>query len=226
MQTLKHPQGLRRVLNYAESERRYRAIFRKFRNCTQIPQTAYVANLRLAATIRYVSGSIVECGTWRGGMIAGIAAVLGPERHYRLFDSYEGMPPAQEIDGAKALAWEQNTTDPAYHNNCRACEAEAAEAMRLAGAKKVTITKGWFRDTLPKNNWGPVALLRVDADWYDSTMQILENFANMVVSGGLILVDDYYLFEGCTLAVNEWAARKKWMIHESKFGEVCYIRVS
>lgn len=64
----------------------------------------YVENLRLARWVGQVRGSIIECGTWRGGMIAGIADVLGRDRRYYLFDSFEGLPPAKEIDGAAALA--------------------------------------------------------------------------------------------------------------------------
>lgn len=165
----------------------------------------------------------MECGTWRGGMIAGIADILGPKRCYRLFDSYEGMPPAKEIDGKWALAWERNTTGPDYHDNCRASEVEARTTMSISPAKNVVITKGWFRDTLPKAERSPIALLRMDADWYDSTVCILANLASAVVPGGMIIVDDYYFFEGCALAVNEFAVERKWMIRQSPLGEVCYI---
>ena len=72
----------------------------------------------------------------------------------------------------------------------------------------------------------PIALLRLDGDWYDSTICALENLAPCVTSGGLIIVDDYYLFDGCTRAVNEYAAAHNWRIHESRFGEVCYVRIS
>jgi len=213
----------KRLVRFATTELRYRKIFRKFRPYTMIPLVAYTANLRLAALVKDVTGDVIECGTWRGGMIAGIAEVLGPDRCYRLFDSYEGMPPAQEIDGPKALAWQRDTTAKAYHNNARASELEARTAMAISPANKVEITKGWFRDTLPKAERRPIALLRLDADWYDSTMCILENFAPLVVPGGRILVDDYYLFEGCTRAVNAFAAAYNWQIRESRFGEVCYI---
>jgi O-methyltransferase len=216
---------LSRLARFAVSELRYRKIFRKYRDFTMIPAVAYAANLRLAATVRDIPGDIIECGTWRGGMIAGIADVLGAGRHYRLFDSYEGMPPAQEIDGPLALAWEKNISDPKYHNNCRASELEAKHAMSRSAAKSFVITKGWLRETLPKAERKPIALLRLDADWYDSTVCILENFASSVVRGGLIIVDDYYLFEGCTRAVNEYVLARNWMIHQSRFGEVCYVVV-
>ena len=97
------------LVGFASNERRFRKIFRKYRGFTMVPENIYAGNLRLASTVRNLSGAIVECGTWRGGMIAGIADVLGPGRHYRLFDSYEGLPPAREIDGEAALAWQRDT---------------------------------------------------------------------------------------------------------------------
>jgi len=206
-------------------ERQFRRTFRKYRDFTMIPKDIYVSNLHLASTIRNIPGGIVECGTWRGGMIAGIADTLGPGRHYRLFDSFEGLPPAQAIDGEAALAWQRNTSGFLYHNNCQASKSEAEQAMSMSAAKDYTIVKGWFRETLPGALVEPVALLRLDADWYDSTKEILCHLADCVVPGGVIVVDDYYVYEGCTLAVNEYAAARKWMIRQYWPGGVCYIIV-
>ncbi len=189
-----------------------------------VPEREYVANLRVALRADRIAGSIVECGTWRGGMIAGIADVLGPERRYYLFDSFEGLPPAGEADGEAALAFQRNTTSPTYFDNCTASVDEARTAMSHSAARDYRITKGWFEKTLPAQKpQEPIALLRMDADWYESTKCILENLASHVVPGGVILVDDYYAWEGCTQAVNEFAATKKWRIRESPYAAVCYI---
>ncbi|HKW64835.1 MAG TPA: TylF/MycF/NovP-related O-methyltransferase [Candidatus Acidoferrum sp.] len=187
-----------------------------------VPENVYIANLHLAGIVKTVPGDVVECGTWRGGMIAGIADILGPGRRYRLFDSYEGMPPAKEIDGQAALAWQRDTTGKSYYNNCRASEDEAKRAMSMSTATDYEVVKGWFNDTLPLATKRPIALLRMDADWYDSTKQILDNLASFVVPGGLILVDDYYVFEGCACAVNEYAASRGWMIRQYTTAGLCY----
>src|SRR5690348_7511798 len=90
---------IRRV-TYAKRYVRFLRIHAKYSDLTMIPASTYAKNLMIAENyIRSVPGCVVECGTWRGGMIAGIADVLGAERDYFLFDSFEGLPAAGEIDG-------------------------------------------------------------------------------------------------------------------------------
>jgi hypothetical protein len=209
----------------AVESRQYRGVYRKFRPFTMIPEEQYVENLRLVRRVANVRGCVVECGTWRGGMIAGIADVLGSSRGYYLFDSFEGLPAAEEVDGDAALRWQSNKLDPTYYDNCTASEAEARSAMSMSAASQYEIVKGWFSETLPKTNWPePIAILRMDADWYESTMCILNNLSASIIPGGMIIVDDYHTWEGCTKAVNEFAGARKWRIRQSS-GGVCFIMV-
>ena len=191
-----------------------------------IPEGDYVSNLELVARYASTPGCVVECGTWRGGMIAGIAEVLGPSRRYYLFDSFEGLPPAREIDGPSALAWQADVDGPHYYANCRASEEDAMTAMALSGTPNYHIIKGWFAETLAS---GPpqelIAILRMDADWYDSTMCILEHLAPRMEAGGVIVVDDYFAWDGCARAVNEFAAKSNWRIRQLRSDGVCYILV-
>jgi O-methyltransferase len=218
------PMRFEQIARFAMRERRFRRVFRKYKQFTMVPRREYVGNLHLAARMERVEGCIVECGTWRGGMIAGIADVLGPARSYHLCDSFQGLPPAKEVDGPAARAWQADTSGGSYYNNCTASEEEARTAMAASGARNYTIHKGWFEDTLPKIPPEPIALLRMDGDWYESTMCILENLSDRVVPGGLIIVDDYYAWDGCAIAVNEYAAKKKWRIRECWHG-VCYVNL-
>ena len=212
-----------RLVRLAIREWRFRRLYRKYRQYTMIKKHQYCANLHLATTVAAVDGDIVECGTWRGGMIAGIAEVLGSRRQYYLCDSFQGLPPAKEIDGAEAKAWQADTFADQYYNNCAASEEEARVTISMSPARNYTIVKGWFNDTLPKLPPRPIALLRLDADWYDSTKCVLENFGQRVVPGGLLIIDDYYTWEGCTIAVNEYVARRNWRIRQSWRGGVCYV---
>ena len=175
--------------------------------------------------MREVEGCIVECGVWRGGMIAGIAELLGPERAYFLFDSFEGLPPAREIDGPDALAWQSAVDSPIYYDNCRAPVEMAEEAMRISGARQAALVKGWFADTLPGfRPPAPIALLRLDGDWYDSTLGSLNSLYPYVSDRGLIIVDDYATWDGCSRAVHEFLARTSSVRRIQRFeGDVCVL---
>ena len=190
----------------------YRRIYSKFRNYTLLSKRGYVANLALCDMFRYVPGAIVECGTWQGGMIAGIATLFNDDRDYYLFDSFEGLPPAQEIDGKDphgntAVEWQACQGLPGRGNNLKAEVEFAEKAMELSATKNVYILQGWFNETLPRYEGKPIAILRVDGDWYDSTMDVLTNLYQHVVPGGLMILDDYYYWDGTTKAVHDFLSK-------------------
>jgi len=51
-------------------------------------------------------------------------------------------------------------------------------------------------------------LLRLDSDWYESTKQCLENLFDLVVDGGLVIIDDYYVWDGCARAVHDFLSKR------------------
>jgi len=182
-------------------------LFWKYREHTMIPELRYVRNLELASKYREIPGCIVECGVWRGGMSAGLAELMGYERDYFLFDSFEGLPPASKLDGVEAPAW-QRPENARNFSNCTASKSEAEEAMRMSGAPRYQLVKGWFKDTLPSfAPPGKIAVLRLDGDWYESTIVCLEHLFPHLAENALVIVDDYYAWEGCTRATNEFVSR-------------------
>jgi len=190
-----------------------------------IPEQAYVNNLLLSERIIGLQGSIVECGVWRGGMIAGIADLLGESRHYYLFDSFEGLPEAKEIDGKSAIDWQSNINGEMYHDNCCAPEEYAQNAMKISLAKNYTLKKGWFEETLPNFNTSKkIALLRLDADWYSSTQLCLTFLFDLIVENGLIIIDDYYAWDGCSRAVHDYLSKNSRSERIESFNGICFIR--
>jgi hypothetical protein len=65
---------------------------------------------------------------------------------------------------------------------------------------------GLFADTLPayREQVGEIALLHADADWYQSTMDILRHLYHQVHPRGFIQVDDYQDWQGCAKAVHDF----------------------
>ena len=121
-----------------------------------------------------VPGSLVECGSWRGGSGALIAATADrdPSRQVWLLDSWEGFPaPTSDLDVASN----------GFVGSAGQCAAPRADAERVLGlvqrrAEDVQLVQGWFEDTVPevKERIGQIALLHLDGDLYGSTKTCLE----------------------------------------------------
>jgi O-methyltransferase len=63
--------------------------------------------------------------------------------------------------------------------------------MRLSSARKYEIVKGWVNDTLPSFVPPcPIAILRLDGDWYESTLLALETLFKYVAHDGIVIIDD------------------------------------
>jgi O-methyltransferase len=223
---MRAPRGLRLV----PSVLRHHAIWRRFRHATMVPRNAYLANLYLAqrclAQPGMAAGAVVECGTWRGGMAAGLATIGGPERDYHFFDSYAGLPPATPEDGAYAQR-AMHSGDGLYFDKNTASLDEFMATLAPVGLPRgrLNVHKGLFAETFPRVTVGAVAVLRLDADWYSSTLQCLDKFWDRLLPGALVLIDDYYAWEGCTKAVHAFLAQRRASapIRESRFGKVAYI---
>ena len=190
-----------------------------------VSRRTFVDNLMIAQRWAPPGGEVVECGVWRGGMIRGLADVLGPGRKYHLFDSFEGLPPAQEVDGQAAIAWQQDTASPRFHNNCSADEAHARELFE-GSSFDVEFHRGWFEDTIPKYQpERPISVLRLDCDWYDSTMTCLRGLVRHLAPKAVVLVDDYHDWDGCARALHAYLAEADSMmrIRQSGLSGICYL---
>lgn len=174
---------------------------------------------------RDVEGAFVECGTWRGGSLGFWARTFvrngGDVARCPIFgfDSFQGMPQMTTEDGDSTAHWihgrSMSDLSPAQLSGALdstginlAIEQDVWSMVEGSGfpRERVTITKGWFQDTLPlkKEAIGKIAVLRLDGDFYESTKFCLENLYDQVVSGGTVIIDDYGVFPGCRRAVDEF----------------------
>lgn len=206
-------------------ESRFSRIYHKFRDFTMMPEESYVHTLQVAATAVGLEGCVVECGVWRGGTAAGLLSVLGTSRKLYLFDSFAGLPPAQQIDGKAAIEYQKNTGGPWYFNNCQAPPCYVEKALDLVGALDYEIRSGWFSDTLPQFHTSqPIAVLHLDADWYDSVFICLDYLFDSVAPGGVIIVDDYYVWDGCCRALHDYLSKRSAVERIRESGGVCYLK--
>ena len=179
---------------------------------TLYQQVAYLERNRLP-------GALVECGVWRGGAAAIMALANlaeGSERRMlHLFDSFQGMPePNLAYDGEQALRWAGRRGDGSLvSTGVNVAHPEEVRSLIIDRigypTSSVVIHQGWFQDTLPvaRSQIGPIALLRVDGDWYESTLVVLDHLFELVIPRGVVVIDDYGAFEGCRRATDEFLAR-------------------
>jgi O-methyltransferase len=155
-----------------------------------------------------VDGALVECGVRAGGAsammaLAHMASCQPPRRRLHLFDSFRSMPQPTADDGAvvSRLVAEWNA-EPNV-----AAEVSMGLLSDRVGYPNSLLSQhvGYFEETLPKvaASLGPIALLRLDADLFESTRVCLDALYGLVVSYGLVVIDDYG-FAGCRKAVDEF----------------------
>ena len=80
------------------------------------------------------------------------------------------------------------------------------KGLRQSGLldEQVRFLKGWFRDSLPAAPIERLAVLRLDGDMYESTMDALVNLYPRLCAGGYVIVDDYGAVPSCRLAIEDF----------------------
>lgn len=188
-----------------------------------------------------IEGDFVECGVWKGGAV-GIMALSNLKnginrRKLHLFDAFEEIcAPNKDVDGERAINEVKNLLKgralingeleplkgiydvfggPGDINECK----RLIENVIGYPSNYVYYYKGWFQNTVPERSKEieNIAILRLDGDWYESTKICLENLYDKVVPNGIIIFDDYGLYEGCKKAVDEFFELRKelYFLHYS-----------
>lgn len=160
-----------------------------------------------------IPGDIVECGVWRGGSMQACAKTLlslgETERDLHLFDTFEGMPPptAEDLrrDGKSAedLLAAQGKDRPIWAIASLEDVQAGFEQVPYPG-ERVHYVQGMVEDTVPQQAPERISILRLDTDWYASTKHELEYLYPRLVSGGVLLIDDYGYWQGSRQAVDEF----------------------
>jgi O-methyltransferase len=154
-----------------------------------------------------VTGDLIETGVWRGGaciLMRGLLAAYGDKaRRVVVADSFDGLPPPR-ADEYPADSGDTHHTFRQLAITLDQVKANFAAYDLLDG--QVEFLKGWFRDTLPGLRTRQWAVIRLDGDMYESTMDGLVNLYDGLSPGGFIIVDDYGAIPACKAAVDDFRA--------------------
>lgn len=169
---------------------------------------------------RGIAGDIVECGVYKGGSMMAVALTLAQEsvtdRNLYLYDTFEGMPKpgVEDVDAwgepaSKSFEQMRRSEKSSSWVNCSMEAVRAAMLSTNYPEDRIHLIKGLVEETLPPGNSSPIALLRLDTDWYRSTLHELNTLYPLVAEGGIVLIDDYGHYAGAKQAVDEFFSQRK-----------------
>ncbi len=193
----------------------------------------------LYQTVRYlqannVPGDMVECGVWCGGssmMIALTLKALGDtSRDIYLYDTYAGMTRPESVDvrsqdGMEQVSRWQAFERDGYNEWAHAALDEVRANMRATGypEDKLHFVEGEVETTIPAAAPEQISLLRLDTDWYRSTLHELNHLYPKLVRRGALIIDDYGAYEGSRKATDEYFADRSNPIFLGRIDEAARI---
>jgi O-methyltransferase len=199
-----------------DMEDSFRELWKRVEACTM---TGMERGYGLYQAVKYlekrnIPGEFVECGVWKGGscmLMMGTLLELGRlQRTIRLYDTFCGMPEPGDED---IVAWNRRPVREKWESDGLASWAVGLdEVLANLGTfdyppEKIKTIPGDVAETLVTDKPESIALLRLDTDWYASTLLELEILYPLLVPGGVLVIDDYGHFEGARKAVDEYFTR-------------------
>lgn len=158
-----------------------------------------------------IEGHLVECGVWKGGscmLVALALQLLGDEkREIWLYDTFAGMTEPGNPDGeAEKKEWAAQRISDSRNAWCLANLEEVKENLYSTHYPNhlLHFIEGKVEDTIPAEIPSQIALLRLDTDWYASTIHELNHLYPLMSRQGIVIVDDYGAWQGARKAVDEY----------------------
>ena len=181
---------------------------------------------------RSIDGALVECGVQSGKIekiwIKKLKEKNVLTKHIYLYDTFTGLTEPGEKDSG---VYNGMSADDVYnewnkHNVYGVNTMCYCPLSKVASdlfdmeypPDKIHFIKGDVRQTLLDENNIPkkIAVLRLDTDWYDSSKVELETMFPYLVTGGVLILDDYYYWNGQKIATDEYFKNTpyQYLIHQ------------
>lgn len=200
-------------------DRAYVYIVDKIAPYTMTTHDGLETTYALFQAVRYIAqnkipGDMAECGVWRGGSMMLVAYALqyfgDTSRQLYLYDTYAGMTEPDDIDidfDNKAMkpVWAQ-ATDQGLMIGFGGSVDHVKANLRQSGypEQQMHFIEGDVLQTIPAQRPSRIALLRLDTDWYKSTLHELQHLYDLIVPHGVLIIDDYGWCRGARQATDEF----------------------
>jgi len=177
-----------------------------------------------------IPGDLIETGVWRGGctifMRAALEAFGSRDRLVWVADSFEGLPePDAQRFPLEAKVHHGSVMKNVYGHFAVSLDdvKRNFDAYGLLD-DRVRFLKGWFKDTLPQAPIKNLAIMRLDGDYYESTMDGLNSLYDKLSVGGFAIVDDYGedTWTYCRRAVDEFRDKRSITDELIRVDSKCY----
>lgn len=167
--------------------------------------------------VQHLEGQLAECGVFRGSTLIPIGLYLkqrGSQKVVYGFDSFEGFDDSVSSEIALGGAPNRQKRRGGFGDTSLDYVSEKVRRFHLEG--HVRLVKGYLATTLPPFANFRFSFVHLDVDIYESYKAGLEFFHPRMVSGGVILLDEYNdpPWPGCNKAVDEFLADKPEALQE------------
>ena len=176
-----------------------------------------LAQYELYKRVATLPGAIIECGVFKGASLSRFAmlrTLIGTAEAREIvgFDTFERFPETEFADDIPARA----AFIAAAGEDCVSVD-DLFSLLETRGLDAgVRLIPGDITKTVPtfveQNPALRVALLNIDTDIYEPAVTALQYLYERVVPGGVVILDDYGVFPGETLAAEEFLKNRNLQI--------------
>ena len=180
-----------------------------------------IAHYELFKLSSKIPGCIIECGVFKGISLIRFATFLNllkSNKKIIAFDAF-GKHPTTKISSDH-----KRRNILLSHGKEAISEKQLMSILKRKGLEKnIQLIKGDIMETVPmylkSNPKLKISLLNLDVDFYEPSMVILKNFYPKLSKRGILMLDDYGIWDGETMAVNEYFSGKQIKIRKFSFSQ-------
>ena len=176
-----------------------------------------IAHYEIYRKIVNLPGQVVECGVFKGASLIRLATfremLESPfSREIIGFDVFGKFPSVEDTDDTNFIEKFEGQGGEGI------AVEELEKVLGMKGFDNISLIKGNIFDTIPdyleEHPEFKISLLHIDVDVYEPSRFILETLFERVVSGGVIVFDDYGTVAGETRAVDEYLEAKDYQVQK------------
>ncbi|QMU57295.1 MAG: methyltransferase [Boseongicola sp.] len=201
----------------------FKIAHQKYSSLAGIPDQRLFFLQSLLRGLNGISGDVVECGVRFGKSTLFMAEADGGRRNFHVFDSFEGLSDAVPDKDIGVGVMKRDGVTRKF-----AISDMDAVMGRFDAYDNIVVYEGWIPDRFSEIAECQVALLHVDVDLYQPTLDTLEFFWGNVSPGGIAICDDYGAqdYPGAQAAFDEFFADRPEFPVELPSGQAFVVKRS